>query len=121
MVITMTIPEFLQSVEYNSAISMSSPWYDISNWDLVKAINSFNDNTKTFFETVSKLIYYFAHPKILAWIVWNGVVKYSFWICLFICLFSVIAYMIGWQKGKSLAKGSIITYIIIMMFNSALS
>lgn len=87
---------------------------------MLKAIKEFNSNTKVFFETFAKAIYYLSHPKILAYIMWNGLVKYSFWICMIICLFSIIAYLIGWQKGKKWAQGSIITYIVIMMFNSAL-
>lgn len=69
---------------------------------------------------VGKVIYYLTHPKILAWIIWGGLVKYSFWICLFICLLSTIAFIIGWKKGKKYAIGSFLVYTIIEMFNAAL-
>lgn len=87
---------------------------------MVKAIREFNTNAKIFFDTFGKAMYYLTHPKVLAFVMWNGLVKYSFWICMFICLFSIIAYIIGWKKGKILAQGSVLTYIIIMMFNTAL-
>ncbi|MBO0571173.1 hypothetical protein FDF50_14660 [Clostridium botulinum] len=108
----MSVQEFLQG-------NITSP-FDISNFEIVKSINEFNANTKAFFESISNFIYYTRHPKEFSAVVWVSVVKNSFWICMFICLFSVIAHIIGWKKGKLWAKGSIITYIIIMMFNSAL-
>ncbi len=115
----MIISDFFK--EYNApSNTLSKPIFDVSNWEVVKAINDFNNNTKDFFQSVSDLVYYFTHPKAFAWTMWNGLVKYSFGICMFICLFGVIAYIIGWKKGKVCAKGSVIAYIIIMMFNSAL-
>ncbi|AJE11410.1 hypothetical protein [Clostridium botulinum] len=108
----MSVQEFLQG-NINSHL-------DISNFEIVKSINEFNANTKAFFESISNFIYYTKHPKEFSAVVWVSVVKNSFWICMFICLFSIIAYIIGWKKGKLWAKGSIITYIIIMMFNSSL-
>lgn len=117
----MGIQEFLQNGQYNTPVNTpTKPLFDMSNLEIVKAVNEFNSNTKVFFQSITNLIYYFKHPKEFSWIIWMNVVKNSFAICMFICLFSVIAYIIGWEKGKVWAKGSVIAYIIIMMFNSAL-
>lgn len=112
--VEMTIHEFLCST------SAADFPVDISNWEIVKSINEFNQNTKDFFHTISSVHYYLSNPKLLAWVVWGGVVKYSFWICLFIFMFSIIGYLFGIKKGKKYAKISFGIYLIISMFNAAL-
>lgn len=102
--------------------------FDFSNWEVIKntrelidEMHQFGENTKVFFDTFAKVVYYLTNPKLLAWMIWNGLVKYSFWICIFICLFGIIAYLAGWTKGKQWAKGSMMFYIIVQMFNIGLS
>jgi len=87
----------------------------------VNSIKEFNENTKAFFSTVSNIIYYLTHPKQLGLLIWNGLVEHSFEICLLICLLSIVAYLVGYERGKKVAKGSVLTYIVVQMFNSALS
>jgi len=36
---------------------------------------------------------------------------------MFVCLLSIIAYIVGWEKGKTWASRSVIGYIIILMFD----
>lgn len=112
----MSIQEFLQNKQCYASLNP----FDVSNLEIVKSINEFNYNTKAFCESITRFIYYMKHPKELSWLIWLAVVENSFWICIFICLFSIIAYIVGWKKGKLWAKGSVLAYIIIMMFNSAL-
>ncbi|KZL94391.1 hypothetical protein [Clostridium magnum] len=88
--------------------------------DLIQRVDTLNDNIKHFFEVTGKLYYYLTNPKVLVWWLWGGVVKHSFWICLFICLFSTIAFIIGWKKGKKVAASSIFIYLVIQMFSTAL-
>ncbi|MDF2502566.1 hypothetical protein [Clostridium sp.] len=114
--IELTIHEFLN----DNIIATEFP-LDISNWELIKSIKEFNENTKQFFHTITTIHNYLVNPKLLAWTIWSGVVKYSFSICLLVCLFGIIAYLAGINKGKKFAKISFGVYLLITMFNAALS
>lgn len=86
----------------------------------LEVIQDFCIETKDFFVTAGKVLYYLSHPKQLAWILWNGLVQYSLPIFIFICLLSLILYMCGWKKIRRIISGSFFGYVVIQMINAAL-
>lgn len=125
--VIMTLAQFLaeaapqEEPEFKFMFDIDSLKLVQSAKDLMEKVDTLNGNIKHFFEVTGKLYYYLTNPKVLAWWLWCGVVKHSFWICLFICLFSTIAFIIGWKKGKKVAVSSVLIYLVIQMFSTALS
>lgn len=113
----MTIEEFLNQDENNYAICipMASLFEDIEK--SVDAIKQFCDTTGEFFQTMGKVMHYLLNPKELAWMMWSGLVANSLEICLLLCLLSTMAWLIGWNKGKKIATGSILVYGVIQAIN----
>lgn len=107
MVKTMTVNQFL--------ILASS-----ENEGTIKSIKDFCETTGDFFRGMAKVTYYLFHPQQLAWMMWSGLVAHSFEICLLLCLLSTMAWLIGWNKGKKIATGSILAYGVIQALNAAL-
>lgn len=88
--------------------------------NFIDILGKFIEQTKTFFHIVDMMYFYFKHPKNLCIVIWDKIVCYSFWLCLFITLFGLITYLLGIAKGKQWAKGSLMVYITIQLFNSCL-
>lgn len=107
MIKTMTINQFLMLSSSESE-------------GTIKSIKDFCETTKDFFAGMSKIMYYIFHPKQLAWMMWSGLVAHSLEVCLLICLLSILAWLIGWNKGKKIATGSILLYGVVQAINAAL-
>ena len=88
--------------------------------DSVEAIKNFTESTKVFFEGVGKVFYYAAHLTELGLMVWNGILKYGYPVFTLICLGGIIAYLIGYTKGKKIAFGSFMIYVVMNMINAGL-
>ncbi|MFL0198551.1 hypothetical protein ACJDU8_23785 [Clostridium sp. WILCCON 0269] len=107
MVKTMTVNQFLILASSESQ-------------ETIKSIKDFYETTGDFFKVMSKVMYYLFHPEQLAWTLWCGLVAHSFEICLLLCLISIMAWIIGWNKGKKIAVGSMLFYGVVRAINVAL-
>lgn len=87
--------------------------------DMSKSISDFTNGTKSFFQTIGDICYYTTHPKMLAFLAWNGAVKYSFTVCLTVTLVGLILYIIGIKKGAKYSKIAFFSYLTIQIFNAA--
>lgn len=83
-------------------------------------IEEFCRVTGDFFKNMAKVFYYIFHPKQLAWLLWSGLAANSLEICLFICICALGAWLIGWEKGKKIATGSLLAFGVIQALNAAL-
>lgn len=88
--------------------------------ETLQAIKEFCINTKDFFVTSGKILWYLTHPKNLAMFIWGGCVEYCLPVCAMICFLSLLLYLCGWDKAKRFASGSFLGYLAIQMINAAL-
>lgn len=114
----MTINEFLNN-KTHSAICLTLG--ATSEGDgAIKTIKEFCETTGDFFKGMSQIMYYSVHPKELLEMIWSALVTNSFEVFLLLCLVSTMTWLIGWEKGKKIATGSILTYGVIQAINAGL-
>lgn len=115
----MTLNEFLNNNRTHSALCLTLG--TASEGDgAIKTIKEFCETTGDFFKGMSKIMYYSFHPKELVKMIWSGLVTNSFEICLLLCLIAIMTWLIGWEKGKKIATGSILAYGVIQALNAGL-
>jgi hypothetical protein len=114
----LTISQFLNDKSHPYALSL--PLALGEGEGTIQTIKEFCETTGDFFRGMSKIMYYLLNPKQLAWMMWSGLVAHSFEICLLLCLISMMAWLIGWNKGKKIATGSILFYGVVQAINAAL-
>jgi hypothetical protein len=73
-----------------------------------------------FCNTMGKGLHYITHPKELGIVLWRGIDSSSFYVCIIICLAAIVADMCGWEKGKKIAIGSPVVYVVIRMLSSGM-
>lgn len=86
----------------------------------IEAIRNFTESTKGFFEGAGKVFYYTTHLAELGLMVWNGILRYGYPVFTLVCLGGIIAYLIGYTRGKKIAFGSFLVYVIMNMINAGL-
>ncbi|MBU3098405.1 MULTISPECIES: hypothetical protein [Clostridium] len=70
-------------------------------------------------KTIATFLNYMIHPSLVVKLLWNYTQIYSFWVCLFIAMFSIIFYGLGFKKFIKYVPGSIAVYTLIKMIGSA--
>lgn len=50
----------------------------------------------------------------------KGVIKVSYWPCMFICIGGILFYAVGIKKGSKAALGSAMTYILLQALKMAM-
>lgn len=78
------------------------------------------EDYKKAYDNISILTDFMIHPTKLVLMLWNGLVSTSYWICLFVCIFSIVAYIFGFKKKAKYAPLAIFVYIFVMAVNSSL-
>ena len=116
----MTLSEFLNKDTkcYAAYVPMALLLGDVK--ESIDSIKQFCDTTGEFFKGMSKIMYYSFHPKELLEMMWSALVTNSFEIFLLLCLVSTMTWLIGWEKGKKIATGSILAYGVIQAINAGL-
>lgn len=115
----MSLNEFLnKDIKCNVSYLPIASLGDIQ--ESVDSIKQFCDTTSEFFKGMSKIMHYLFNPKELAWMMWSGLTANSLEICLLLCLLSTMAWLIGWNKGKKIATGSLLAYGVIQAINAGL-
>lgn len=90
----------------------------LQNNKLIEEIQNLNNNFKTFLDGIKAVILYISHPKLLLAAIWNFSVSYSFSICLIVCMFAMILYVLGIKRASKWVKISFFSYLTIQVFNS---
>jgi hypothetical protein len=71
-------------------------------------------------KAVEKFIYYIMHPTKIFTFFWHITLEYSYFICLTICIVSVLLYVFGSKKCGKYATISLGVYTVIQAVGSAL-
>lgn len=50
----------------------------------------------------------------------KGIVKVSYWPCLFVCIGGILFYSVGIKKGSKASLGAAITYILLQALKMAM-
>lgn len=70
-------------------------------------------------KTIASFLNYLMHPGLIFQGLWQFIVMYSFWICMFIALISLILYSFGFRKFAKYVPFSISIYVLIKMLVGA--
>jgi len=70
-------------------------------------------------KTIADFLNYLMHPSLILKGLWYYTQLYSFWICLFIALISLILYILGFKKFAKYVPASVAIYTLIKMIASA--
>lgn len=81
---------------------------------MVEILNNINENLIG----IKNFLDYVLHPSRIFIALWNWTFAMSFWICLFIALFSLISYMAGIKKYAKLMPFSVTIYALIQAIGS---
>lgn len=65
------------------------------------------------------ICYYITHPKAFFLMLWNFSVDASYWICLYVALFSLICYIFNFKKFAKYVPFSVGFYALIQSIGSA--
>ena len=71
-------------------------------------------------KTISDFLSYILHPSKLGMLIWNWTLGMSYWVCLFICIGSLLLYILGHKKPAKFVPISLFVYMLIQSINSAL-
>lgn len=69
-------------------------------------------------KTIGKFLNYLIHPGLVLKALWKYTIIYSFWICMFVALISMVLYALGFKKYAKYVPGSIAIYTLIKMIAS---
>ena len=69
---------------------------------------------------VENFFKYVMHPSLIVSSVWSVVQLYSFWVCLFLAIGSILMYSFGFKKFGKWVPFSIVAYGFIKFIGSAL-
>lgn len=70
-------------------------------------------------KTIAKFLNYLMRPGLVFHMLWETIVMYSFWICLFVSLFALVFSTLGFKKLLKFVPGSLAVYFLIQMIGSA--
>jgi len=84
--------------------------------NLSSIVSSTGDSIKN----IGTLAMYLTHPGMIFQSLWNYTLIYSYWVFMFIALFSAIFYCFGFKKLAKYVPGSLAAYAFIKMLGSAL-
>ena len=84
--------------------------------NITNILASTGDSLK-YIGTVAK---YLLYPGMIFQGLWNYTLVYSYWVCMFVALFSAIFYCFGFKKLAKYVPGSMAFYALIKMIGSAL-
>ena len=71
-------------------------------------------------KTIASFLNYIIHPSLAVHALWQYTVIYSFWICLFVAMFSMVFYTLGFKKCAKFIPGAMAFYTLIKMIASAI-
>lgn len=78
------------------------------------------DGIKESLDTIAKFLDYLVHPGQILIALWHWTLGLSFWICLFIALFSLFSYILGVKKFAKYIPWSIGIYALLQAIGSVL-
>ena len=72
-------------------------------------------------ENLNKISDFLSNPKvnIIKWIL-NILINGSYWVCLYICVFGIIFYILGFNKAGKYATASAIIFFLLQCLKLAL-
>jgi hypothetical protein len=66
-------------------------------------------------KTIAEFLNYLMHPGMIFRSLWNFIVLYSYWICLFVALISLVLYSLGFKRFAKYLPASVSIYVLIKM------
>lgn len=71
-------------------------------------------------ESIGKGIYFITHPMEMASAAWTVIDSSSFFVLMVVCMGGVIVFILGYEKGKKIAIGSVGLYLVIRMISAGM-
>ena len=86
---------------------------------LIEGLKSIGTDGWAAIKTIGSFLNYIIHPSLIIKVLWQFTQVYSFWVCLFVALASMLMYSFGFKKFAKYVPFSIAAYSFIKYIGSA--
>ena len=86
--------------------------------EIIEGVQSVGGEGWEAIKTIGKFLYYLMHPGLIFAGLWKYTVIYSFWVCMFVAMISVILYALGYKKFAKYVPTSVVVYTLIKALSS---